>query len=95
MPIQPTAAERLDDHQLSKVVGRIDPLLAVFITAHYDRLVRLAYLVCGHSADAADAVQRALEQAWRRRDTLRDETRMRPSLDRAVVNEAIRLGRRP
>jgi DNA-directed RNA polymerase specialized sigma24 family protein len=69
--------------------------LADFFELHYDRLVRLAALVC-HSADSTeDAVQSAMEQAWRGRHTLADDTRMRPWLDRIVVREAIRLNRRP
>ena len=36
-----------------------------------------------------------MEQAWRRRHTLRDPSRMRPWLDQIVVREAIRLNRRP
>ena len=73
----------------------MDRVLGAFVTEHYDRLVRLAYLICRHGPDAADAVQRGLEQAWRRRETLRDEARLRPWVDRVVVREAIRLGRRP
>jgi RNA polymerase sigma-70 factor (ECF subfamily) len=69
--------------------------LVDFFRAHYDRLVRLAGLVC-HSTDGAeDAVQAAMEQAWRRRVTLNDETRLHAWLDRIVVREAIRLNRRP
>ena len=73
----------------------VDRALDAFVTEHYDRLVKLAFLICRHSPDAADAVQRGLEQAWRRRGTLRDGDRLRPWLDRVVVREAIRIGRRP
>ncbi len=69
--------------------------LADFFAAHYDRLVRLAALVC-HSADTTeDAVQASMEQAWRRRRSLRDPSLMRPWLDRIVVRESIRANRRP
>lgn len=69
--------------------------LADFFGAHYDRLIRLATLVCHSVSSVEDAVQAAMEQAWRRRDTLRDVSRMRPWLDQIVVRESIRLNRRP
>lgn len=70
-----------------------DTTLAEFVVEHYDRLVRLARLVCHDGSDASDAVQVALEQAWRGRASLRDDTRIRPWLDRIVVREAIRINR--
>jgi len=70
-----------------------DAALAEFVAEHYDRLVRLARLVCRDGSDAGDAVQRGLEQAWRRRSSLRDDARLRPWLDRIVVREAIRIAR--
>lgn len=69
--------------------------LAAFFDAHYERMVRLAGLVCRTGHLAEDAVQAAMEQAWRRRGSLRDPARMRWWLDRIVVREAIRLNRRP
>jgi RNA polymerase sigma-70 factor, ECF subfamily len=57
--------------------------------------VRLAALVCHSSESVEDAVQAAMERAWRRRDTLLDPGRMKPWLDQIVVREAIRLNRRP
>jgi RNA polymerase sigma-70 factor (ECF subfamily) len=48
----------------------------------------------GHEPlDASDAVQNALERAWRRRSALRDPAALRAWLDRTVVREAIRLNR--
>lgn len=69
--------------------------LAAFFEAHYERMVRLAGLICRGGVLAEDAVQAAMEQAWRRRSSLRDPGRMRWWLDRIVVREAIRLNRRP
>ena len=69
--------------------------VADFFGLHYDRLVRLAALVCHADASVEDAVQAAMEQAWRRRHTLRDAERLRPWLDQIVVREAIRLNIRP
>ena len=70
-----------------------DVAIAAFVSEHYDRLIRLARLVCRDASDAADAVQIALEQAWRQRSTLRDGTRLRPWLDRIVVREAVRVSK--
>jgi RNA polymerase sigma-70 factor (ECF subfamily) len=69
--------------------------LEAFFVEHYDRLVRLAGLVCHAPATTEDAVQAAMEHAWRRRSTLRDATRMKPWLDQIVVREAIRVNRQP
>jgi RNA polymerase sigma-70 factor, ECF subfamily len=70
-----------------------DAAIAAFVAAHYDRLLRLARLVCRDTADAADALQVGLELAWRRRSTLRDDARLRPWLDRIVVREAVRVSK--
>ena len=71
-----------------------DAALETFVTDHYDRLVRLARLVCRDTSDASDAVQVGLEQAWRQRSSLRDDARLRPWLDRIVVREAVRITKR-
>lgn len=73
--------------------ARSDAAIAAFVTEHYDRLLRLARLMCMDTADAADAVQVGLELAWRRRSTLHDEARLRPWLDRIVVREAVRISK--
>lgn len=69
--------------------------LTDFFSEHYDRLVRLAALVCQSSSSVEDAVQAAMERAWRERHKLRDVTRLRPWLDQIVVRESIRANRRP
>jgi RNA polymerase sigma-70 factor (ECF subfamily) len=73
----------------------VEEQLVAFFGAHYERMVRLAGLVCHSGVLGEDAVQAAMEQAWRRRASLRDRGRMRWWLDRIVVREAIRLSRRP
>ena len=73
----------------------VEDQLAAFFDAHYERMVRLAGLVCRSGVLAEDAVQAAMEQAWKRRSSLRDPARMRWWLDRIVVRETIRLNRRP
>jgi RNA polymerase sigma-70 factor (ECF subfamily) len=71
----------------------IDDELAQFVDEHYPRLIRLAVLLCQRGSDAEDAVQAALERAWRSRRSLADSSRLRPWLDRIVVREAARLVR--
>lgn len=73
----------------------LEAQLTDFFGAHYDRLVRLAALVCHTDSSVEDAVQAAMEQAWRRRHTLREPNLLRSWLDQIVVREAIRSNRRP
>jgi len=80
---------------IAETPAELEAQLAAFFGDHYDRLVRLAALVCHSPSMTEDAVQAAMEQAWRRRGTLRDLSRMKPWLDQIVVREAIRLNRRP
>lgn len=68
--------------------------LDAFVREHHARLVSLARVVCLDSSEASDAVQAALEQAWRRRHRLREPQALRAWLDRIVVREAIRQDRR-
>jgi RNA polymerase sigma-70 factor (ECF subfamily) len=68
--------------------------LGAFVDQHYDRLLRLAWLICRDGSDAGDAVQVGLEQAWKSRGKLRDETSLRPWVDRIVVREAGRIAKR-
>jgi RNA polymerase sigma-70 factor (ECF subfamily) len=70
--------------------GDADAEIRDFVAAHYDRLIRLAALVLRAADEAEDAVQAALERAWRDRAKLRDPSRLQPWLDRIVVREAIR-----
>jgi RNA polymerase sigma-70 factor, ECF subfamily len=72
----------------------LEDQLAAFFASHYDRMIRLAALVCHGGTEAEDAVQSAMEQAWKRRASLRDPQRLRWWLDRIVVRESIRLNRR-
>ena len=45
--------------------AELERQLADFFGLHYDRLVRLAALVCHATVPIEDAVQAAMEQAWR------------------------------
>lgn len=70
------------------------PGLESLVAEHYERLLRAAVLICRDHADAEDAVQMALERAWRHASSLRDPDRLPAWLRRIVVREALRLERR-
>ncbi len=76
-------------------VSNLEDQLAAFFGTHYERMTRLAGMICHAGVRAEDAVQAAMERAWRQRGSLRDSTRLRWWLDRIVVREAIRMNRRP
>jgi RNA polymerase sigma-70 factor (ECF subfamily) len=78
-------------------VIQLDPAVELhdFVFEHHSRLIRLATLITRSIDEAEDAVQAALERAWRHRSSLTDPSRLRPWLDRIVVREAIRGVRRP
>jgi RNA polymerase sigma-70 factor (ECF subfamily) len=94
---QDAGAVRTQQVRSDGIVAGGEPLseLTEFVRTHHARLIRLATLVCRSSDDADDAVQAALERAWRHQDALRDPERFKPWLDRIVVREAARIsGRR-
>lgn len=68
--------------------------LAAFVEEHYDRLIRLAGLICNDASDAQEAVQNGLERAWRKRSQLLRPGSARYWIDRIVVREAIRRSAR-
>jgi RNA polymerase sigma-70 factor (ECF subfamily) len=67
--------------------------LESFVDEHYPRLVRLAGLITRDPDQAQDAVQAALERAWRKHGSIRHAASLRPWLDRIVAREAIRQTR--
>jgi RNA polymerase sigma-70 factor (ECF subfamily) len=80
---------RFQRHDASNVAA-----LEELVAHNYDRLLRIAVLICRDRTDAEDAVQVALERAWRHTDNLRDADRLAAWLHRIVVHEAIRLEHR-
>ncbi len=59
-----------------------------------DTLYRAAYAVLGNDADAQDAAQSAVEQAYVSLPSLKDRSRFRPWLLRILKNECYRMLRR-
>ena len=91
--IEPMASSTADSAPTEAV--SLEDQLVAFFDGHYGRMIRLAGLICHAGTTAEDAVQAAMEQAWRRRRTLREPDRMRWWMDRIVVREAIRQNQRP
>lgn len=56
------------------------------VKAHQALFFRVAYTVLGNSEDCADALQDALECAWRRLPSLRDPAAFRGWMARIVIN---------
>ena len=89
---EPEAAGRAGDLP-GTATGVQLAVLTAFVDEHYPRLVRLAGLITRDADQAQDAVQTALERAWRKRDNVREPASLRPWLDRIVAREAIRQTR--
>ena len=89
---EPEAVAIVDPVGADRAALEIAPL-DEFVRANYPRLVRLAGLITRDVDQAQDAVQAALERAWRKRGAVQDQASLRPWLDRIVVREAIRQTR--
>lgn len=85
-----TKSTAIPDRTNDAIAGVELTALDAFVREHYPRLVRLAGLVTRDVDQAQDAVQAALERAWRKRADVRDRSALRAWLDRIVVREAIR-----
>ena len=82
-------ADPAGEHLASLEIASLD----AFVRQNYPRLVRLAGLITRDVDQAQDAVQAALERAWRKREAVRDRASLRAWLDQIVVREAIRQTR--
>ncbi len=67
---------------------------AVRIVAMQETLYRVSYAMLAMRCDQEDAVQQAIETAWRKRDTLRDVGAMERWVIRILVRECYALSRR-
>ena len=67
---------------------------AQHIVAMQGTLYRVTCAILRDHHDREDAVQSAIEKAWRKRGTLRDESRMQPWITRILVNECYLILRR-
>ena len=64
------------------------------IVAMQDTLYRVSTTILPQLCDREDAVQEAIEKAWRRRGKLRDDRAMRAWVIRILINECYALLRR-
>src|SRR6187401_1965756 len=70
---------------IGAVSGR-EAAFVVLANEHLDRAYRLARAILHDPAEAQDATHDAFVQAWRKWETLRDETRFEPWFDRILIN---------
>src|SRR5262245_3048832 len=64
---------------------------ARIVDAHHDDLVRVAFVVCGDSDIAHEAVAATWAIAWRKLRALRDPERLRPWLCSIAIHEGRHL----
>jgi RNA polymerase sigma factor (sigma-70 family) len=67
---------------------------ARLVAAHHADMLRVAYVTCGDTELAQDAVQLAWTIAWRKLGSVRDPEHVKGWLVAVAANEARRLGRR-
>jgi len=95
----PEGGTRLGLGQAEQVAARDDPPLVLSQPAqrgadlgpgladeHLDKAYRLARAILRDPAEAQDATHDAFVQAWRKWETLRDQTRFEPWFDRILIN---------
>lgn len=61
------------------------------IVAMQGTLYRVTCTLLHDHADREDAVQSAIEKAWRKQSLLRDETRLKPWVVRILINECYQI----
>ena len=71
-----------------------DQDLGTRIIALTATLYRVSFSLLHSEADREDAVQAAIEKAWRKAKSLRDESKLKPWLIRILINECYTIGRR-
>ena len=71
-----------------------DQDLGTRIIALTATLYRVSCSLLKTEADREDAVQAAIEKAWRKAKSLRDESKLQPWLLRILINECYSIGRR-
>lgn len=57
-------------------------------------LYRVSCSLLHSQADREDAVQAAIEKAWRKAKSLREESKLKPWLTRILINECYTIGRK-
>jgi RNA polymerase sigma-70 factor (ECF subfamily) len=80
---------------LGLAAGGDEVAFARIVDAHHADMSSVCFVVTGGDAElTAEAVQAAWPIAWRKLDTIREPTRLRPWLISIAVNEARQLARR-
>jgi RNA polymerase sigma-70 factor (ECF subfamily) len=88
----------IDDKGLAAMVASAatgdEIAFARIVAAHHDDMARVAFVICGDTDLAQEAVQAAWPHVWRKMHTIRDPQRLRPWLVSIAANEAKQLLRR-
>lgn len=87
------AADRESGGDIDLAASGDDVAFARIVAAHHEDMRRVCAVVCGDDAVAEEAAQAAWPIAWRKLDSLRDPSRLRPWLVSVAVNEARQLMR--
>ena len=74
--------------------GMTDAEFAARVIAMQDTLYRVSTTILPRLCDREDAVQSAIEKAWRKADSLREPNKLKPWLVRILVNECHEVLRR-
>jgi len=88
------AVDRESGGDIDLAVAGDEVAFARIVATHHEDMRRVCAVVCSDDAVAEEAVQAAWPIVWRKLDSLRDPTRLRPWLVSVAVNEAKQLMRK-
>ena len=83
-----------NDHLVGRAKAGDTEAFSEIVARYGPDVLRLSMVITGDPPTAEDAAQNTWSRAWRRIDTLRDATRLRPWLLRIAANEAKQVMRR-
>jgi RNA polymerase sigma-70 factor (ECF subfamily) len=87
-------AQRESGDLISRAAAGDEFALRTIMAEHHEDMRRVAAYVVGDSAIADEAAQAAWAVAWKKLDSVRDPSRLRPWLVSVAVNEAKQLMRK-
>jgi RNA polymerase sigma-70 factor (ECF subfamily) len=82
------ATDGLTTSTVQRAAAGSEAAFAALVAEHNVAMVRVAYVILGDREAARDAVQSAWAHAWRRLDSIRDESKIRSWLVAVAANQA-------
>ncbi|MCA0144010.1 RNA polymerase sigma factor [Blastococcus sp. LR1] len=76
----------MEEHWVALAAQGNEDAFASLVRAHQDRLYRVALRLVGHPADAQEAVQESLLQAWQHLDGFRGDAKFSTWVTRILIN---------